>query len=99
MGDDDQDLTNSTLAKAMVTTFHASAIKSRVTAKMFHHIIVTLLNGLFPEVLPEMADTMKHSPIMQQQIYNSAKLFGKVSHMRNNSRICYKDLEKMTLNI
>ncbi len=98
MGDDNQDLTNSSLAKAMVTTFHTSALRLRVTATMFHDSIVTLLNGLFPEALSELADTMKHSHKMQQQIYNKAKTFGKVSHMRNNSWICYKDLKTTTLN-
>ncbi len=99
MGDDNQGLTNSSLAKAMVTTFHTSALRLRVTATMFQHSIVTLLNGLLPEVLPELADTMKHSPKMQQQIYNNAKTFGKVSRMRNNSWIYYKDLKTTTLNI
>ncbi len=80
MDDDNQNLSNSSLAKAMVTTFHASGIKLRVTATMFRHSIVTLLGGLFPGVLCDLA-TMKHSPKMQQTIYNNAQKFGKVSHM------------------
>ncbi len=81
MGDNNQNLNNSSLAKAMVTTFHASGIQLRVTPTLFRHSIVTLLSGLFPEVLGDLAETMKHSPKMQQTIYNNAKKFGKVSRM------------------